>query len=80
MLDSIEVVAVGVTPADVDIVPVVVPAEDMRWDPHPDTDVSVYVTGTDGDTFVGNYRWGWIDDIEQEDIEAFIDDVCPPWH
>lgn len=84
LLDSIEVI--GITPVDdADITPVsadsaFVPPVNPVLVPDEAHPVNIYVTGIDGDLVVGDYRWDWIDEIDAEDIEAWIEDICPPWH
>ena len=36
--------------------------------------------GIDVDQLLGNNRWGWLENIDREDVEALIEDICPPWH
>lgn len=84
ILDSITVV--GIRPVDeAGITPVgasagYVPPVDPRLVPDEGRPVNIYVTGVDADTVLGDYRWDWLDDIDAEDIEAWIEDICPPWH
>ena len=81
LIQSVGVVGVTpvgstLTPVEEGFVPPVNPAL-VADDSRP---VNVFVTGVDADTVLGNYRWDWIDDIDEEQIEAFVEDLCPPWH
>lgn len=83
LIENVEVV--GVTPADEQVSPVgndptYVPPVDPVLVPDEERPINIYVVGIDADLLLGNYRWGWIDEIEEEDLESNVEDICPPWH
>ena len=82
LIESIGVI--GIRPVDSDLTPAggggFVPPADPNLVPNDDTPVNIWITGVDGETLLGHYRWDWLDDIDEEEIEAFIEDICPPWH
>ena len=83
LLDNVGIV--GLTPVDTDITPVgadpnYVPPIDPVLVPDEDRPINIYIVGIDADLLLGNYRWGWIDEIDEEDLESNVEDICPPWH
>ncbi len=83
LLDNVEVV--GLNPVDTGITPVgaetnYVPPVDPVLVPSDDRPINIYVVGIDADLLLGNYRWGWIDEIDEEDLESNVEYICPPWH
>lgn len=83
LIDNVEVV--GLSPVDTDITPVgaepnYVPPVDPVLVPDEERPINIYVVGIDADLLLGNYRWGWIDEIDEEDLESNVEDICPPWH
>ncbi|MCB9521452.1 MAG: hypothetical protein H6700_02910 [Myxococcales bacterium] len=83
IIGRIDVIAVPVAPSAESPFGVAggtyVPPVDPRLVPTDAVPARIWVTG-DADVIVGNYRWDWIDNLDEADIEASIELLCPPWH